>query len=272
MISSILVLFAISLASTNAAVTKRAITPLPVNGKFDYQIGGAYTPSADVQVVTRDRNDSPAQGKYNICYVNAFQTQPDEKAFWMSPGRDHLILRKANGNYFADPNWPGEYLLNTTTNQNRQEIATIVNGWILGCQQKGFNGIEPDNLDTYSRSNKLITLDNNLQLAKLLADYAHSLNLAFGQKNAAEASTKAKSVAGFDFAIAEQCQQYNECNSYTNVYGNQLLEIEYYDDSLPQNGLVNFQQACAARGSQISIIYRDVDVSPPGADYVYQEC
>ena len=41
----------------------------PVNGQFDYQIGGSYTPSSSVSIVDRDRSASPVAGKYNICYV-----------------------------------------------------------------------------------------------------------------------------------------------------------------------------------------------------------
>ncbi|KAG7091860.1 hypothetical protein E1B28_008261 [Marasmius oreades] len=278
MISSVLLVFALSLfASTNAAAAvtnaKRAITPLPANGKFDYQIGGAYTPDSDVKVVTRDRTESPAQGKYNICYVNAFQTQPDEKAFWQSSERDHLLLRNANGEYFVDPEWPDEFLLDTSKDQNRQEIAAVINGWISDCKQKGFNAIEADNLDTFSRSKGLLTVDNNLQLAKILTDHAHSLDMAFGQKNAGEVAARAKKEAGFDFAVVEQCQEFEECDTYTDVYGNQMLEIEYYNEDLPENGLENFKDACQARGNQISIIFRDVEVRPPGSeDRVYQEC
>ncbi|KAF9255510.1 glycoside hydrolase family 114 protein [Marasmius fiardii PR-910] len=259
---------------TNAAViTERAFTPLPANGKFDYQIGGAYTPDADVKVVTRDRTESPAQGKYNICYVNAFQTQPDEGSFWKTPERDHLLLRNSSGGYFIDPEWPDEIMLDTSTDENRQQIAMIINGWVSDCKQKGFNAIEADNLDTFSRSKELLTADNNLALAKLLTAYAHSIDMAFGQKNAGDIAARAKSEAGFDFAVVEQCQEFEECDTYTSVYGNQMLEIEYYNTDLPQNGLENFQSACAERGDQISIIFRDVEVKPPGGSgRVYQEC
>lgn len=33
-----------------ASVSKRAVTNLPANDKFDYQIGGAYAPATDVKV------------------------------------------------------------------------------------------------------------------------------------------------------------------------------------------------------------------------------
>lgn len=56
----------------------------PVHGKTDYQIGGAYTPASDVAIVHRDRSDPAVPGLYNICYINAFQSQPDEAAWWKS--------------------------------------------------------------------------------------------------------------------------------------------------------------------------------------------
>src|SRR5690606_18115219 len=51
----------------------------PPNARFDYQLGGAYTPPGGVQIVSRDREATPAAGAYNICYVNGFQIQPGEE-------------------------------------------------------------------------------------------------------------------------------------------------------------------------------------------------
>ena len=75
-------LVAASLASvlpTQASVVqKRAVTLPQGNGKFDYQLGGAYTPPSGTVTVVRDRTAAIAAGLYNICYINAFQTQPDK--------------------------------------------------------------------------------------------------------------------------------------------------------------------------------------------------
>lgn len=133
------------------AVAAAAVSKLPPNAKFDYQIGGSYTPASDVRVVTRDRTSSPYTSNstsiYNICYINAFQTQPNERAFWKQSGRDALLLRTKKGKYFADPDWEGEYFLDTSTDAKRSAIAKIVNGWIDGCANKGFKAVELDNLD-----------------------------------------------------------------------------------------------------------------------------
>jgi hypothetical protein len=48
-------------AGTSASTRVATTLPLPpVNGPFDYQIGGAYAPSSSVSIVDRDRGDSPA--------------------------------------------------------------------------------------------------------------------------------------------------------------------------------------------------------------------
>ncbi|KAK1229345.1 hypothetical protein PQX77_007600 [Marasmius sp. AFHP31] len=277
MISSTFLLIGFSLLSS----TSYAISPLPANEKWDYQIGEAYEPDADVRVVTRDRTSTPVSGKYNICYINAFQTQPDADAhrFWLDdPKNNKLILRNSESSNlpYEDPDWPGEFYFNTTTADNRRDLAVIVNGWIDECKRKGFNATEPDNLDTFNRSSGLISKDNNLDYAKLLADHAHSstVDLAFGQKNAgSELRGDGKDRVGFDFAIAEECQAHNECNTYTAVYGNQVLEVEYVDPEAPNKGRGNFTAACAARGGQISVIYRDHEVVAKGdPEYVYEEC
>ncbi|KAJ6522194.1 glycoside hydrolase family 114 protein [Mycena vulgaris] len=248
---------------------RRAITLPPLNGKADYQLGGPYTPASDVLVVTRDSTASPVPGLYNICYINAFQTQPDAKSFWTSSANAGLLLHTSSGALFEDPDWPGEYFLDTRTDANRQAIAVILNGWIDDCKTKGFNAIEPDNLDTFTRSTGLLTAANNLALAKLFTDHAHSAGLAVAQKNTGgELGSSGKSTVGFDFAVAEECQAFEECDSYTDVYGNNMIEIEYTD-----NGVSAWNAACKARGANISVIYRDRDVVPAGSSaYHYQEC
>lgn len=240
--------------------------PPPINAQFDYQIGGAYTPGASVGIVDRDHTAAPAAGKYNICYVNAFQTQPDDTTTWAG-ANDDLILRDADGKKVGDPVWH-EYILDTSTQAKRDRIATIVNGWITECARKGFNAVEPDNLDTYTREPKLLTQANNLALATSLASHAHAEGLAIAQKNTAELGAADKEAVGFDFAIAEECQYKSECGSYTKVYGNNVIEIEYSDN--PPSAYTN---ACADQGKNISVILRDRDVTPPGdSAYHYEYC
>jgi hypothetical protein len=247
------------------AATPKVTAP-PVNGRFDYQIGGPYAPASNVAIVDRDWHEQPAAGKYNVCYVNGFQTQADEKSFWTSkhPG---LLLRK-NGKLVEDPDWPGEYMLDTSTSAKRTAIAAIEDGWIDTCAKKGFRAVEPDNLDSYTRSQGLLTQAGNLAMATLLATHAHGDGLAIAQKNTVELGALGRTKARFDFAIAEECQVYAECDGYTKPYGRHVVEIEYTD-----NPRKYYTQACQARGPKISILLRDRDVVAKGQPgYTYQTC
>lgn len=261
----------IAAAAALGSTAAHAATPTlpPVNAQFDYQIGGTYTPTTSVGIVDRDRAATPVTGKYNICYVNAFQTQPGEKAFWTGSHPD-LLLKNSNGSYLEDPDWPGEYILDISTAAKRSSIATIVNGWIDDCQSKGFQAVEPDNLDSWTRTgvNGKLTKANAIAYATLLASRAHADSLAIAQKNTTDLGSAGKNTVKFDFAIAEECQYNTECDAYTSVYGNNVIEIEYTDNTRSA-----YTTACTAQGKNISVILRDRDVVPAGnSAYRYEYC
>lgn len=269
---------AVAAASVLAAWSASALafTRPPANGQFDYQIGGAYAAAAGAAIVDRDRLAAPAPGKYSICYVNAFQTQPGD-AVWWTQNHSNLLVKK-DGKYVIDPEWPDEYLLDTSTAAKRTALMAILGPWIDKCAADGFKAVEPDNLDSWTRSKGVLTKASNTAFAKLLVQRAHATNLAIAQKNTSELAPIGVSQIGFDFAIVEECQVWSECEAFTDVYGNQVYEIEYNDndrdaDGNPVDPISFFNAACAARGSKISIIYRDRDVVPAGdSDYEYKWC
>ena len=113
-------LASVAVASLVGSALASAADPLkllPAGGRFDYQLGGAYPPAAAVTIVARDRGAAPAEGLYSICYVNAFQTQPEEAAWWRKNHPD-LLLRTEGGGEVEDKNWQGEYLFDTSTAGN----------------------------------------------------------------------------------------------------------------------------------------------------------
>lgn len=247
------------------------MTPPPVNGTFDYQIGGAYPPAAGVAIVDRDRSERPVPGRYNVCYLNGFQAQPDAARWWKARHRD-LLLRRGR-RYVVDTGW-NEILLDTSTASRRRKLARIVGAWIDGCAAAGYQAVEPDNLDSWARSRGRIRPADNLAFARLLATRAHRDGLAIAQKNASEVARRGRQAVGFDFAIAEECQRYagpagRECEDYRRWYGDAVYEIEYPD----AGGRANFAAACAARGADIAIAYRDRDVTALGRPgYVFDTC
>jgi hypothetical protein len=236
-----------------------AFTLPPAGAQFDYQIGGGYAPPAGVAVVSRDHGDEPAPGLYNICYVNAFQAQPGTESEW-----GDLLLRDSNGEIVYDEAW-GEALLDIRTAPKRQRIAAKVNGWIDQCADKGFQAVEPDNYDTYDRAPAgLLTPEQAQAHIRLLSAHAHNVGLAIAQKNTVELAGN-RVANGLDFAVAEECGEWEECGDYVDAFGDHVIVIEYTEEGLGK--------ACDGWGDELSIVLRDLDVSTPGSDdYVYQTC
>jgi len=256
--------FAATSGAASAGASGRPAPP-PAAARFSYQIGGAFGPAAGVRIVDRDWHDRPVRGRYNVCYVNGFQAQPEEIGWWRSHHRNLLLSR--NGHPVIDTGW-NEQLLDTSTSQKRVALGAIVGGWAAICARKGFQAVEPDNLDSWRRSQGRITHADNVAFARVLIGRAHGAGLAIAQKNASELA-RAGRRAGFDFAIAEECQVYSECGAYTRAYGREVIEVEYPDNG----GAANFAAACRARGRRISIEYRDRDVLTRGRrGYVERWC
>jgi hypothetical protein len=235
---------------------------LPVgNAPFDYQIGGAYPPPAGVTIVSRDRGDAVAPGIYNICYVNGFQIQPGEAATWMASHAD-LILKNAQGQAVIDPDW-NEMLVDTSSPSKRDALLKVVGPWIDDCAAKGFNAVEIDNLDSSGRSKGLLTEENNVALMGLLSARAHGAGLAAGQKNAS-ALVARKADLGTDFAVAEECNRYSECDVYKQAYGTRVFVIEHRRE--------DFTKGCTTE-ADLSIVLRDLEVTKPGSGtYVFDGC
>jgi hypothetical protein len=239
--------------------------PPPVDAGFDYQIGGDYRLARDVSVVSRDwfgGRDAPGD-RYTICYVNAFQTQADERGVDRPDERSNWPRWLVLFSLGADPNWGGEYLIDLRSPAKRNAALRHVRPMVDRCAAKGFEAVEFDNLDSWTRFDGTPRADEvpfgrraAVAYAELLSDYAHRRGLAVGQKNTVELGRRtARQRIGFDFAIAEQCGRYRECRDYTAIYGNHVVDIEY--------GRRGFRAACAAVGRRVSVVLRDVMVSTP---------
>jgi hypothetical protein len=255
-----------STSTPHASPAPAVLRPLPTEGIVDYQLGGAYDPPDGTTIVARDSTEQPAAGLYSICYLNGFQTQPQDAEWWRTSHPD-LLLSDAKG-LVIDPNWPDEYLLDTSTAAKRAEILAIEHEWIAGCASKGFDAVEFDNLDTYSRSHDALSVDNNVALATALVRDAHSLGLSAAQKNSAELVQRGHDEVGFDFVVAEECQRYDECGVYTDVYGATVIAIEYFGDLA---GTID--EVCNDPSLPPLTVFRDRDLVPRGQpDYRFEVC
>ena len=257
---------AAGVSTAGAAAATAAPDQLPKGATPDYQLGGAYTPAAGVGIVGRDRSDPPAKGVYSICYVNGFQTQPGELESWPKS-----LLLQRGGKPVYDPAWPDEVILDTSTATARAGILKRVKPWIEQCAEDGYAAVEFDNLDTFERSHGALKQSHNAALAKSFVQVAHKAGLAAGQKNAPASAASLKKSAGFDFAVAESCGAYNECDFYTKAYGSQVIDIEY-PEGLRDAG-VTFAKVCKAQGTPKWMVLRDRDLTTPGSKgYTFEKC
>jgi hypothetical protein len=273
--SFLLLAFAATLLAVTAPPAPAAgWRPPPADAKFDYQIGGPYPPAAGVRVVSRDWFAArPLRRGYSICYVNAFQTQddeggvkrPDERSAWPAD----LVLSGLGD----DPHWGGEYLVDIRDAGRRRRAADWLQPMIETCARKGYDAVEYDNLDSWTRFDGTpregdvpFGKAQAIAFAELLADRAHALGLAVAQKNTVELTrAQARGRIGFDFAIAEECGRYRECRRYRRVYGDRVIAIEYRRR--------DFARTCRSVGRRLGVVLRDRNVTAPGSrTYRYDAC
>lgn len=171
-----------------------------LSGRVDTTVRAAvYDIDAEVprSVVSRLKS----QGRRVICYVSAgsFESwRPDAGRFPSS-----VKGRALDG-------WPGERWLDI---RQRAVLGPIMARRMDVCRSKGFDGVEADNVDGYSnRSGFPLTGAQQVAYNRMLARLAHARGLAIGLKNDVEQVRRLQPY--FDFAVNEECVQYDECGAY----------------------------------------------------------
>jgi hypothetical protein len=139
-----------------------------------------------------------AKGARAICYLDAGTWEnwrPDANQY------PSVVLGRKNG-------WPGERWVDI---RRIDILGPILAARAQKCVEAGFDAIEWDNVDSYqNRSGFPLTANDQLQFNAYLANLAHGVGLAVGLKN--DVGQLATLKPYFDFAMNEQCFQYNECN------------------------------------------------------------
>jgi hypothetical protein len=94
--------------------------------------------------------------------------------------------------------------------------------------QKGCDGVEPDNVDAFeNKSGFALTYAHQLAYNRWLAQEAHERNLLIALKN--DLSQVNDLVSYYDFAVNEQCFEYDECEFLGPFIqqGKAVLGVEY---------------------------------------------
>ena len=194
----------LALATLGGGSEASSLRSPPVEARWHYQLQGKLRLSS-ARVYDIDGLDTPAsfvsrlraRGRYSICYVDAGTWEN-----WRSDrGRfPDSVLGRPNG-------WPGERWLDI---RRLDVLGPIMRDRFETCRRKGFDAVEPDNVDGYAnRTGFPLTARHQLTYNRFLARTAHRLGLAVGLKNDLD---QVKSLEPrFDFAVVEQCFEFNEC-------------------------------------------------------------
>lgn len=147
----------------------------------------------DIEVFDNDASvvaELHAKGRKVIGYINVGSWED-----WR-PDQDRFPPEVLGKDYEG---WQGERWLDI---RRLDLLAPIIRARMDLCQAKGFDAVEPDNMDIHGvDSGFAITYQDQLKYVLWLADEAHQRGLAIGIKNAAD--QVADLVDHFDFAIVE---------------------------------------------------------------------
>lgn len=201
---------------------------IPAAGdSYQIQYSGKLDTSIAADVDDLDMFDTPASvvaklhrlGRHVVCYVDVGTWEnwrPDAKKF---PRR---VLGKKDGH------WKGERWLDVRATS---VLEPIMAHRLDLCKKKGFDGVDPDNLDGYQNETGFrLTYHDQLTYDTWVAKAAHVRGLTAAQKG--DNGQVKDLVKVFDFAVVEQCFVQGWCPQF-DVYtaANRLVvDVEHYSN------------------------------------------
>jgi hypothetical protein len=192
---------------------------------YQIQYSGKLDAGVAAAIYDLDAFDTPASvvarlhrmGRHVVCYVDVGTWEswrPDAKEF---PKR---LLGKKDGH------WKGERWLDVRA---RSVLEPIMAHRLDLCKKKGFDGVDPDNLDGYqNRTGFPLTYREQLTYDRWVAKAGHDRGLTAAQKG--DDGQVKDLVKVFDFAVVEQCFVQGWCSKF-NVYSDDnrlVVDVEYY--------------------------------------------
>ena len=206
------------------------------NLTWQWQINGVLDKNYDVDMYdvdlfdtsTADIAELKAAGKIVICYFSAGTYEgwrEDWQEFFPFIGSEEYSGDEPPfaGN-MAD--WDERWL----DIRRIDLLAPIMQSRMALAASKGCDGVEPDNMDAYTNGSETelgLTGLDQLAYNRWIAEQAHLVGLSVGLKN--DTDQLLDLVDDFDWALNEQCFQYNECEGYSafTSSGKAVFGVEY---------------------------------------------
>lgn len=228
-------LFAVVMIMT-ATASRAATGPGLNHGGFDIQFTEPFRLENVKGVIDLDLFDTPKEtvqalataGAYPVCYISVGTLEdwrPDVARFPAD-----LIGKAYDG-------WDGEFWLDL---RQAERLAPAIEARLDLCREKGFKGVDPDNLDGHETDTGFeLTSDTQIQFLTWLAAAAHQRGLSIGLKNVPDLAPEISNQ--FDWIIIEDCHAQSWCGDVTGFieHGKPVFSIEYTDNK------IDFDAACA---------------------------
>jgi len=225
--------------------------PLKIGMTWHWQLTGSLArPNAtlyDVDLFNQNAETIASlkkEGRVVICYFSAGSAED-----WRSDYAQFPMTSKGNG---LD-GWPGETWLDVRD----AGVRSVMLSRLDLAKQKGCAGVEPDNVDGFANKSGFdFTANDQIDYLKFLSREAHSRGLLIALKNATD--LVGPLVAHMDFAVVEQCFQYEECEAYSPFVqaGKPVLVAEYS----------KFSEASCAQAEKLkfSLMFFNLDLNGVG--------
>jgi hypothetical protein len=190
------------------------LTDLPIDQSFDVDV-------YDIDMFDNDGSTVAAlhaQGHVVLCYISVGSWED-----WR-PDADGFPPEVLGNDYEG---WPGEKWLDI---RRIDLLAPIMRARLDLCRDKGFDGVEPDNVDSYlSDTGFPLTYEDQLAYNVWLVGEAHARGLSIGLKN--DEAQAADLVVHFDWAMTEDCFAGAWCEEMVpfTVAGKAVFAAEYTD-------------------------------------------
>lgn len=140
-----------------------------------------------------------------------------------------LLPAEVIGNIY--PDWPDERFLNI---REINKLQSFIQSRFDMIKAKGFDGIEPDNLDgMYENNGFKLTLEDTRAFCEWIIEEAHKRGLCIAQKNTEELVPML--YKNFDFALTEDIFSTNTQSDYSLYIaaGKPVFSAEYTDNMSP---------------------------------------
>ena len=210
--------------------------PVPAGSTFQWQLDGDFDSGAQAQVYDLDLFDTPAstiaaikqRGVQAICYISVGTLEngrPDSASFPAA----------AVGAIY--PQWPDERWLDI---RRIDLIGPAMQARLDLCRDKGFDGVEPDNVDAYQNTGTGFAISEADQIVYLrwLSEQAHARGLSIGLKNVPDLAVRMEPL--FDWALTEDCYVQGWCTQLAPfIANNKAVFVTEYSDTP-----VNFRDVC----------------------------